>query len=168
MEITNRSLIQFMNHFHILDNLTGFDFTIELNENYDLIAKAVKILAKIQDPDKAIEEYKKQAGLIYVKYAERDSAGDPKTEVIGQGEDAVSKYVMDISKEAEFSTEIKALNEKHKKDLELHKQKTQEYLKALDAPARVKINPIRRSIIPESLTNAQMRLLFSVGLVKSK
>jgi len=164
MELTNLDLIVFTRGFPTLSELTGFDFVMALNRQFEKIEKEVKLLDKIQDPTEKVKEYRKAAGKLYSEYAEKDSSGSPELELSSDGK--TQKYVMDKGREVEFGEKFKALKKGSQKDLDLHVIKEEEYVKALEAKAKVKLTPFKKDIIPKGITTGQLRLLFSVGLVK--
>ncbi len=161
--MTNQQIIDFHQKFGSLANLVGYDFVMELNRNFLKVEKEMKVLDSLHDPNGNIKEYRKAATKLYQEFSEKDLTGSPRVEPIGAGQ---QRIVVDPDKETEFGVAFKALKKKHQKELDLQEVRDQEYTDAMTKESSLKLKVIKKDIIPKDMTAGQMRLLFSVGMLK--
>lgn len=169
-EITNLALVIFVNQFKQLTPLTGFDFVMQLEENFEIIEAEVKRLSKVNEPSEKMKEYNKRGSELYQEYSEKSPNGGPKTRrVTTNTGQTTEEYVLDRSRQAEFTEKFEALKKEFAKEIETQEKKDLDYREGLDKPInkqRVKLIPISKDDIPENISAGQARLLGSVGLIK--
>lgn len=165
MEITNISLITFVNGFEVFDDLIGFDFVLELNRNHDLIVKEVEVLAKVIKPSKAYKEFQTKGEELYRKYSEKDDTGEAKTIPIGP--DGQSKFVLDDATRTEFTAKYQVLRKEYKVAIDSFQANNKAYRESLGEKAKpVKLKKFSKGDLPKEINSGQMKLLFSVGMIK--
>jgi len=165
MEITNLNIINFANNFGLLDNLTGFDFILTLNRNHNLIVAEATALAKTIEPSKAYSEFQKKGEALYRKYSQKDDSGGAKTIPLGTG--GQSQFVLEEATKADFTADYTALRKEYQQAISAFTENSQQYREALSKSARpLKLKKFSKNDLPQELTSGQLKLLFSVGMVK--
>jgi len=160
------NLINFVNSFGVFDDLTGFDFVLSLNRSHDLITKEVETLAKVIKPSKNFKEYQARGEALYRKFSEKNETGGAKTIPVGP-DGQTQQFVLEEATRTEFTAQYLALQKEFEKAIEAHTQNHRAYREALGNPAKaLKLRKFSKEDLPKGITSKQLKLLFSVGLIK--
>ena len=132
MEVTNTNLINFANGFSTLDDLTGLDFLLSLNDNHDKIHTAVEALSKVIEASKAMKEFQTKGTDLLKQFSEKDAMGEPKMEAVSKDR---SSYVLAESTKADFLSKYAALKEEYSKAIDAQEANQKEYRERLGKKA---------------------------------
>jgi len=169
MEVLNYHLVGFIRNFGALENLTGFDFVLELNYNNDIIQAEVDRLQKMKEPNEKVKAYQKRGAELYSEHSEKNSDGSAKMETVSK---QMQRYILDKAREAEFKEKFRALKEEFKEELDLQEARETEYAKALEAPAKARVisalHKFTKKELPDNITTGQLHLLFQAGMIAPK
>lgn len=167
MEITNLTYINFVNQFEAFDDLTGLDFIMDLNDNHDKILKVVTAFSKIIEPTKKIKEFNQKGVELYKEFAEKNDKGNPKAIQVGEGQQQQTQYILEEATKAEFTKKYEALTKEFKTAIDAQETNRRDYSDCLNDKAKdPKIKKISRADVPKKANSRQLKLLFSVGMLK--
>jgi hypothetical protein len=111
-----------------------------------------------------MKEFQIKGTNLLKQFSEKDAMGEPKMEAVSKDR---SSYVLAESTKADFLSKYAALKEEYSKAIDAQDTNQKEYRERLGKKASaLKLYIFSKDELPKTITAAQLRLLFSVGMVK--
>ena len=157
MNIKNGDLRGLIESFDNLKSLTGFPFIKALYKNKKLIKDEMEILDEIKEESKDFKELGEKVNIIKIKYADKDSDGNPIAEdqEIGNGK-IIKKLSLTKSNEKKLIDEIRKLEEDNKNIIEAQRKREIEYIETLQKECSIEFHKIEESDIPKEINMEQL------------
>ena len=148
----NKDILKLLQGLNQISNYPGTKFAYCVAKNMNIIKPELESLNKAVEQTKEFKEYENKRIELAIKYAKKDSKGDPTI--------ANNEYVLEDKKG--FDKQIKELQKGYDKAIKEREKQFEEYNKLLEEDVDIKLYQIELDNLPKEITPQQMSAILSI------
>lgn len=130
---------------------SGVKFAYAVARNLSKISEEMEALQKAQMPSDAFLKYDKERVELVLKYAERDTQGNPVV--------VNNQYTILSKKKMEFEAKGAELEASHKDVLDAYKAHQKEFDALLEGSCEFNLVKVKSEVLPEDITGETLSLI---------
>ena len=134
--------------------LTGAKFTYAITKNKRRIESEIKIMEKAKEPMEEFKAYQKELEKLYIKHADKDANGKPKSKPIMVSATRSSRqYIIPGLDDPDsiFGKALAKLRNTHKASIEAQEKREEEFAEFLDEESEWEPFMIDLDIVPDDI-----------------